>query len=61
MTCEPNGDVKDIHHRMGVILFPDQFDLWLNGPQSEASELMRPLPDGLLSVEKADDVDWSAA
>ena len=61
VTCEPNGDVRDIHHRMGVILFPDQFDLWLNGPQDDASELMRPLPDGLLSVEKADDVDWSAA
>jgi len=61
VTCEPNADVRDIHHRMGVILFPDQFETWLNGSKEQAAELMRPLPDGSLSFEKADDVDWSAA
>ena len=60
VTCEPNGDVRDIHHRMGVILEPDQFETWLNGPEDAARELMQPLPDGTLVVEQADDVDWSA-
>ncbi|MEM9436050.1 MAG: SOS response-associated peptidase [Pseudomonadota bacterium] len=60
VTCEPNGDVRDIHHRMGVILFPDQFGTWLGEDQEAAVALMRPLPDGSLAVEKADDVDFSA-
>ena len=58
VTCEPNGDVRDIHHRMGVILFPDQFATWLGDDQNAAAALMRPLPDGSLSVEEANDVNW---
>ena len=61
VTCEPNGDVRDVHHRMGVILAPEQFDLWLEGDIEDASALMQPLPDGTLVVEPAADVDWSAA
>lgn len=60
VTCEPSADVRDVHHRMGVLLDPDDFDVWLKGPQAEAARLMRPYPDGRLSVEPADDVDWSA-
>ena len=57
VTCEPNADVRDIHHRMAVILPADAVALWLSA--SDRSEaLMRPWPDGLLHVEKADDVDW---
>jgi len=61
VTCEPNADVRDIHHRMGVILNPDQFDTWLHAPEAEAATLMRPFADGELHVEKALDVDWTAA
>ena len=61
VTCEPNGDVRDIHHRMGVILSPEQFETWLIGDEAAASEVIKPLPDGSLTVEKAEDVDWSAA
>ena len=60
VTCEPNADVRDIHHRMGVILEPSQFDVWLHGSIEEASALMVPLPDGTLQVEEALDVDWTA-
>ncbi|MEM1375442.1 MAG: SOS response-associated peptidase [Pseudomonadota bacterium] len=59
VTCEPNGDVRDIHHRMGVILFPDQFADWLGPDQDRAAALMRPLPDGSLTVEEAQGVDWT--
>ena len=60
VTCEPSGDVKDIHHRMGVLLRPDQFDLWLTAPEEDLPAVMRPFPDGSLRVEGALDVDWNS-
>jgi len=60
VTCEPNADVRDIHHRMGVILHPDQFDTWLHGSTAEAAKLAVPAADGALQVEEANDVDWAA-
>ena len=59
VTCEPSADVKDIHHRMGVLLDPDRFDIWLRGNDKAAMGLMRPYPDGSLVVSAATDVDWS--
>ncbi len=61
LTCEPSGDVRDIHDRMGVILTADQVDLWLNGTQDAVKPLLRPFPDGRLTVRKADGVDWTGA
>ncbi|MEJ6397504.1 SOS response-associated peptidase [Yoonia sp. 208BN28-4] len=60
LTCPPNADVRDIHHRMGVILTAAQLDIWLGDDQEAATMLMRPMPDGTLQVAKADDVDWTA-
>ena len=60
VTCEPSGDVRAVHHRMAVILAPEDIPLWLGGGEAEAQALCRPWPDGRLSVEKADDVDWAA-
>ncbi|MEM8536487.1 MAG: SOS response-associated peptidase [Pseudomonadota bacterium] len=31
VTCPPSADVRDIHHRMGVILTDDQRQAWLTG------------------------------
>lgn len=59
VTCEPSADVRDIHHRMGVILRPDQFEIWLTGEEVVAKLLMQPYPDGSLVVEAVDDVDFS--
>lgn len=61
VTCAPSADVRDIHHRMGVILTEDQCTLWLDGDNACAKALMKPFPDGRLRVEKADDVDWDGA
>ncbi|WP_299424617.1 SOS response-associated peptidase family protein [uncultured Shimia sp.] len=61
VTCEPNGDVKPIHHRMGVLLEKDAIDLWLTGTQEEVAPLMVPWPNGRLSIEEAADVDWDGA
>ncbi|MBT8414136.1 MAG: SOS response-associated peptidase, partial [Boseongicola sp.] len=60
ITCAPNADVRDIHHRMGVILDPTQFETWLTGDVRTASDLMVPLSDGTLVVEEVRDVDWAA-
>ncbi|QBF30279.1 SOS response-associated peptidase [Thalassococcus sp. S3] len=60
VTCEPNEDVKPIHHRMAVILDAEDLQLWLNGSPREVSALMRPWPKGRLVIEEATDVDWEA-
>lgn len=60
ITCAPNADVRDIHHRMGVILDAEQIPQWLEGEAETAKALMAPFRDGDLFVEKAQDVDWSA-
>lgn len=59
VTCEPNADVKPIHHRMGVLLRPTDIDTWLNGSTEAAAQLMHPWPEGRLTIEEANDVDWS--
>jgi putative SOS response-associated peptidase YedK len=58
ITCPPSADVRDIHHRMGVILEESQLDQWLSGGQAAAQQLLKSFPDGTLTVAKADDVDW---
>ena len=60
VTCAPSGDVKDIHHRMGVLLDQSDIDIWLRGSEDAVHPLMRPFRDGGLVVAPADDVDWSA-
>lgn len=59
VTCEPSEDVRHIHHRMGVLLEASDVDVWMNGPEDAAAELMRPFPNGMLSVSRAEGVDWS--
>jgi putative SOS response-associated peptidase YedK len=58
VTCEPSADVRDIHHRMGVLLEPDQFKTWLTADETDLGPLMQPYPDGMLNAEIAEGVDW---
>ena len=60
VTCAPSGDVKDVHHRMGVLLAIQDVKTWLGPDEAAAKSLMLPFPDGSLRVEAADDVDWTA-
>ncbi len=59
VTCQPSGDVRDIHHRMAVILETADISTWLTGTPAAAAPLMRPWPDGRLKVKKADP-EWFA-
>jgi putative SOS response-associated peptidase YedK len=58
VTCPPNGDVRPIHHRMGVLLAHEDIALWLTGTVEDVTPLMRPWPDGRLHIEEALGVDW---
>ncbi len=60
VTCPPNADVAEIHHRMGVLLRREDIGLWLEGSAEEVVPLMVPWPAGLLRIGEANDVDWEA-
>jgi putative SOS response-associated peptidase YedK len=49
VTTEANGQIRDIHRRMPVILPPEDFDTWLGGEPSEAAALMRPYGGSLVA------------
>lgn len=42
ITTEPNEVMRPIHHRMPVILHPQDYNLWLD-PQVQKSNLLQPL------------------
>jgi putative SOS response-associated peptidase YedK len=52
LTSESNDVAEPIHlEAMLVILTtPEEYQVWLNAPTEEASELQRPLPDELLQI-----------
>ena len=59
LTTEPNRDIAEIHHRMGVLLTRECIAAWLTGDDAVARSLCKPFPDGLLQIEEAKDVDWT--
>lgn len=53
VTCAANEALAHIHHRMPVILEPEDYDAWLNSDGvgvDEAAGLLRPADDGLLEA-----------
>ncbi|MBK1666692.1 hypothetical protein CKO28_01360 [Rhodovibrio sodomensis] len=55
LTTEPNRDVADVHHRMPVLLQPDEVATFAN-PDASATELRdlcRTPPAGLLQAQQA--------
>ena len=44
VTTEPNDVVSDLHHRMAVVLDPEEESTWLHGSTEEAAELLGPHP-----------------
>ncbi len=60
VTCAPSADVRDVHHRMAVILEASDVPVWLTARERALNSLMVPWPAGRLAVAGADDVDWNA-
>jgi putative SOS response-associated peptidase YedK len=50
VTTEPNDLVADLHHRMAVILDPDEEETWLRGDPDEAAALLGPHPADEMTV-----------
>jgi len=52
LTCEPNDMVKEIHHRMGVILASEFWEDWLSGKEVP----LGPAPNDLLMIEQCEEI-----
>jgi len=50
VTTAANSTMSTVHHRMPVILRPDDFDLWLGQAGKGAAVLMRPCADDELTL-----------
>jgi len=50
VTIEPNDLIADLHHRMAVMLAPEEESTWLHGDPEEAAALMDPYPDDELTA-----------
>ncbi len=53
VTTQANRTLAPIHDRMPSVIAPEQFNLWLGGPDEDtaaASTLIRPAPDDLLEA-----------
>ncbi len=48
ITITANRDLESVHHRMPVILMPENYENWLAPASKEFPGLMKPLGDGLL-------------
>lgn len=46
VTTEPNEVVSPLHHRMAVVLDPDEYETWLGGSDDEAASVLDPYPPG---------------
>ena len=54
LTTDANDQIKPIHHRMPVIVQPEDYAIWLD-PKTDAAklrELLAPAPDGVLTAHR---------
>ncbi|MEB8388723.1 SOS response-associated peptidase [Rhodobacteraceae bacterium KMM 6894] len=51
VTTKANDALSQLHHRMPVIVPPDDWPLWLGETGKGAARLMRPAPEDALSFE----------
>ena len=60
ITCAAKGDLADLHHRMPVIVEPEDWPLWLGERGAGAARLMR-ATDGLKAYRVGIDVNSNRA
>ncbi|APE42754.1 DUF159 family protein [Sulfitobacter alexandrii] len=54
VTCGANGPMQQIHHRMPVVLEPEDWPLWLGEAGKGAAVLMKSAPDDALTWHRVD-------
>ena len=54
VTVAPNEDVAPIHHRMAVILAPEDWAAWLGETDGDLKAMFRPWPIGRLKIVESD-------
>lgn len=52
LTCAANESMGQVHHRMPVLLSPEDWGTWLGETKAKAAPLMRPAPEGALSAHR---------
>jgi len=52
VTVDANADMAPIHHRLPVILTPDDWPLWLGEAGKGAATIMKSAPEGALSFRR---------
>lgn len=54
ITTDANDQLKDMHHRMPVILEPESLEPWFDRetPPRDVSDLLRPSPEGILGMHR---------
>jgi len=57
VTCAANDRLSELHHRMPVILKPDDWGLWLGEEGKGAARLMQPAQEALLEFEAIEKVE----
>ena len=50
IVAAANAFLKPIHHRMPVVLAPEDFSAWLDLEATDSATLLRPCPDDWLGV-----------
>jgi putative SOS response-associated peptidase YedK len=54
VTCSANAKLAPLHHRMPVIVAPEDYGLWLGEQGKGAALLMKPAPEDLLNMHRVD-------
>lgn len=52
VTCAANADMQPIHHRLPVILEPENWALWVGEEGKGAARLMTPAKDGVINMHR---------
>ena len=52
VTTDANAKMAEIHHRLPVIIGPDEWSLWLGEAGKGAATLMRPVKDDVLDLQR---------